>query len=163
MSKTQIATFAGGCFWGVEDLFRKTPGVISAVSGYMGGQTDNVTYRDVCTGTTGHAEVVQVTFDPDLTSFRELLHTFFEIHDPTTLNRQGPDHGTQYRSAVFFHTPQQEEETKSFIAWAQEHFPRPIVTEITPASTFHVAEDYHQRYFEKNGGHGCHIRRPFGR
>lgn len=163
MSTEQKATFAGGCFWGVEALFRSQPGVHDAISGYMGGHIKNVTYKEVCSGLTGHAEVVQVTFDPNVVSFKELCHLFWEIHDPTTLNRQGPDVGTQYRSAIYFHSDEQRIEAEASKAWAQEFFERPIVTEVTAAGEFYRAEEYHQRYFEKNGGHGCHVRRPFGR
>lgn len=157
------AMFAGGCFWGVEDLFRKVPGVHSATSGYSGGTVDDPGYRAVCTGTTGHAEVVLVEFDPQVVSYKELVHYFWEIHNPTTLNRQGPDVGTQYRSAIYTFNEEQAKEAAESKAWAQQFFPSPIVTEITPASEFFPAEDYHQKYFEKNGGHGCHIRRPIGR
>lgn len=163
MESTQTAIFAGGCFWGVEHLFRAQPGVLEAVSGYIGGHTDNPTYREVCSGQTGHAEAVRVIFDPTQTTYKELLHFFWEIHDPTTLNRQGPDHGTQYRSAVFTTTPEQQTEAEESKAWAQDYFPKPIVTEIVPATTFYPAEDYHQRYFEVHGAHGCHIRRKFAR
>lgn len=163
MSELAVATFAGGCFWGVEHLFRSLPGVKDAVSGYMGGHIPNVTYKEVCSGLTGHAEVVQVTFDPSQVNYQELLHFFWEIHDPTTLNRQGPDVGTQYRSAVFTHSPEQAAEAEASKTWAQSFFNKPIVTVIEPAQTFYPAEDYHQRYFEKHGAHGCHIRRPFGR
>lgn len=163
MAKTEIATFAGGCFWGVEDLFRKVPGVHDAVSGYIGGHLADPGYREVCSGLTGHAEAVEVTFDPEVVSYRELLHVFWEVHDPTTLNRQGPDIGTQYRSAVFVHSEEQRLAAEESKAWAQQFFSRPIVTEVVEASTFYPAEEYHQRYFEKNGGHGCHVRRPLGR
>lgn len=163
MSDTKVATFAGGCFWGVEHLFRQHPGVLEAVSGYMGGHVKNVTYKEVCSGLTGHAEVVQVTYDPAQVTFKELLHFFWEIHDPTTLDRQGPDVGPQYRSAVFTHDETQAQEAEESKAWAQAYFSRPIVTEITPAAEFWSAEDYHQRYFEKHEAHGCHVRRPFAR
>lgn len=159
----EIATFAGGCFWGVEHLFQRVPGVHTAISGYMGGTKDEPTYRDVCSGSTLHAEVVQVTYDPAQVSFKELCHFFYEIHDPTTLNRQGPDMGTQYRSAIFTHSADQQAEAEAITAWAQGFFPRPIVTQIVPASTFWEAEDYHQDYFEHHPNHGCHVRRPFGR
>mgnify|MGYP002625059203 CR=1 FL=1 len=163
MAKSEIATFAGGCFWGVEDLFRKVPGVMAAVSGYIGGSVDNPDYRSVCSGTTGHAEAVQITFDPEQVSYKELLHFFWEIHDPTTLNRQGPDVGTQYRSEIFTHSDEQMAEAEASKEWAQQFFSQPIVTAITPATEFFPAEEYHQEYFIKNGGHGCHIRRPIGR
>ena len=163
MSATKKAYLAGGCFWGVEDLFRKVSGVVEATSGYMGGHVNKVTYKEVCLGLTGHAEVVEVKYDPGQISYGELLHIFWEIHDPTTMNRQGPDIGTQYRSAIYFGTPEEQiiaEESKS---WAQQFFKSPIVTEITESSGFWPAEDYHQHYFERNGGHGCHLRRSFGR
>lgn len=147
-----VATLAGGCFWCIETVFNRLRGVESAVSGYMGGHTDNPTYRDICNGDTGHAEVVQVTFDPDVISFRELLDVFFTLHDPTQLNRQGNDVGTQYRSVIFWHTPEQKAEAEVAIAelTASKQFGAPIVTEVTEAVTFYPAEDYHQRYFEQN-------------
>ncbi|MBL8068203.1 MAG: peptide-methionine (S)-S-oxide reductase MsrA [Armatimonadetes bacterium] len=163
MAELELATVAGGCFWGVEDLFRKVPGVKSAVSGYIGGHSQNPTYREVCSGLTGHAEAVQIAFDPDVISYSEILHIFWEIHDPTTLNRQGPDIGTQYRSAIFVHSPEQRAAAEASKSWAQQFFPRPIVTSIEDASTFFPAEEYHQEYFSKNGGHGCHVRRSIGR
>jgi len=156
---TELATFGAGCFWGVEVTFRNTPGVKDAVVGYLGGSLANPTYKDVCTGRTGHAEVVQVTFDPDELSYDDLLDIFFATHDPTQLNRQGNDVGTQYRSAIFYHTPEQKrfaEESKAKLQ-ASGRFRRPIVTEITPASTFYLAEDYHQRYLEKRGLATCHV------
>ncbi|MEW6120485.1 MAG: peptide-methionine (S)-S-oxide reductase MsrA [Pseudomonadota bacterium] len=148
----EIATLAAGCFWCLETVFNRLRGVESAVSGYMGGHTPNPTYRDICNGDTGHAEVVQVTFDPEVIAFRDLLDVFFTIHDPTQLNRQGNDVGTQYRSAIFWHTPEQKVEAEAFIAAlnASGQFGAPLVTEVTEASTFHPAEDYHQRYFEQN-------------
>ncbi len=156
----QKATFGAGCFWGVESNFRQIPGVIDARVGYLGGTLDNPTYEDVCTDRTGHAEVVQVTYDPQKVSYEKLLDAFWTMHDPTQLNRQGPDYGTQYRSAIFFHTPEQEAIAKRSKEEAQRsgRFKRPIVTEITPASKFYEAEDYHQRYFEKRGiAPTCHI------
>src|SRR5215211_334492 len=149
---TELATFGAGCFWGVEHIFRKVPGVIEAVSGYSGGFVENPTYRLVCTGTTGHAEVVQVRFDPEVVSFRELLEVFFTIHDPTTLNRQGADVGPQYRSAVFYHCEEQgriAEEVSSKLE-ADGVWDDPRVTEVTPFEAFYVAEDYHQEYFQNN-------------
>jgi peptide-methionine (S)-S-oxide reductase len=148
----ELATLAGGCFWCLEAVFNKMKGVETALSGYMGGQTLNPSYREVCSGTTGHAEVVQVAFDPAIVSFREILDVFFTIHDPTTLNRQGNDAGTQYRSAIFYHSPEQKQTAESFIAelTAAKAWPAPIVTEVTPAVTFYPAEDYHQEYFEHN-------------
>jgi peptide-methionine (S)-S-oxide reductase len=156
---TELATFGAGCFWGVEVTFRNTPGVKDAVVGYLGGTMANPTYKDVCTGRTGHAEVVQVEYDPAEVSYDKLLDVFWENHDPTTLNRQGPDVGTQYRSAIFYHSPEQKrlaEESKKQLE-ASGRFKRPVVTEITPASTFYLAEDYHQRYLEKRGLASCHI------
>lgn len=152
------ATFAGGCFWGVENLFNQMPGVIEAVSGYEGGTRDNPTYEQVCSGRTGHAEAVEVTYDPTKVTYDELLNAFWNMHDPTTLNQQGPDRGHQYRSAIFFHDPAQEAAARRSKEAAQRYFDRPIVTEIVPASTFWRAEEYHQRYFEKHPGHyGCHF------
>ena len=146
----EIATFGAGCFWGVEAAFRRVPGVIDAVVGYSGGHTENPSYKDVCTDETGHAEVVQVTFDPEKVSYEQLLDAFWKIHDPTQVNRQGPDFGTQYRTAIFFHTPEQALE-------ASGKFRRPIATEITPAGKFWRAEEYHQRYLDKRGAASCHI------
>jgi peptide-methionine (S)-S-oxide reductase len=148
----QTATLAGGCFWCIETVFNRLHGVESAVSGYMGGRTTKPTYEDICNGDTGHAEVVQVTFDPDVISYRELLDVFFTLHDPTQFNRQGNDVGTQYRSAIFWHTPEQKAEAEAVIAelTALKQFGAPIVTEVAEATTFYPAEDYHQRYFEQN-------------
>jgi peptide-methionine (S)-S-oxide reductase len=148
----ETATLAGGCFWCIETVFNQLRGVESAVSGYMGGHTANPTYKDICNGDTGHAEVVQVTFDPHVISYRELLDVFFTLHDPTQLNRQGNDVGTQYRSAIFWHTPEQRSEAEAAIAElsASGRCGAPIVTEVTEAATFYPAEDYHQRYFEQN-------------
>jgi peptide-methionine (S)-S-oxide reductase len=147
-----IATLAGGCFWCIESVFNRLRGVGSAVSGYMGGHTLNPTYKDICNGDTGHAEVVQVTFDPAVISYRELLEMFFTLHDPTQLNRQGNDVGTQYRSAIFWHTPEQKAEAEAVMAelTAANQFDAPIVTEVTEAETFYPAEDYHQGYFDQN-------------
>lgn len=152
------ATFGAGCFWGVEHFFREVPGVIDAVSGYAGGKIDNPTYRQVCSGATNHAEVVEVTFDPAKVSYGTLVDLFFKMHNPTTLNRQGPDVGTQYRSAIFTHGAEQERVAKERLeaAKASGRYKQPIVTQIEPAQTFWQAEDYHQRYFEKNGG-SCHV------
>jgi len=151
---SEIATLAGGCFWCLEAVFDELQGVVSVESGYMGGQTPRPTYEDVCGGRTGHAEVVRVTFDPAVLAYEDLLGVFFAIHDPTTLNRQGNDAGTQYRSAIFFHGPEQERIAKAFVEkLAKEKvFSRPVVTEIVPASEFHIAEDYHQEYFKRVGG-----------
>jgi peptide-methionine (S)-S-oxide reductase len=144
------ATFGAGCFWGVETAFRKVEGVTDATAGYSGGDLENPTYGDVCSGTTGHAEVVEVEYDPSKVSYEELLEVFWENHDPTTLNRQGLDVGTQYRSVIFFHTPDQGAAARASKEKAQARYKPPIVTEITPASEFYRAEEYHQRYFEKN-------------
>ena len=151
---SEIATLAGGCFWCLEAVFDELQGVESVESGYMGGKTPKPTYDDVCGGGTGHAEVVRVTFDPAVLPYEELLGVFFSIHDPTTLNRQGNDVGTQYRSAIFFHGAEQERIARSFVdRLAKEKlFSKPIVTQIAPASEFHVAEDYHQEYFRRVGG-----------
>jgi peptide-methionine (S)-S-oxide reductase len=153
------ATFGAGCFWGVEAAFRKIKGVTSTAVGYMGGTLRDPTYEDVCTDRTGHAEVVQVEYDPSQVSYDDLLRVFWENHDPTTLNRQGPDLGTQYRSVVFFHTPQQEAAAKvAKEAVAKSgRFKRPIVTEIKPAPEFWRAEEYHQQYLEKRGLAHCHL------
>jgi peptide-methionine (S)-S-oxide reductase len=154
MSNTkEIATLAGGCFWCVEAVYDQLKGVESVESGYMGGKTLNPTYEDICNGDTGHAEVIRITYDPVIVSFRDLLEVFFVIHDPTTLNRQGNDAGTQYRSAIFYHSPEQKQIAEQVIAnigkagiWSS-----PIVTEVTAASTFYEAEDYHQEYFARTG------------
>ena len=153
----QMATFAAGCFWQVEVDFRNTGGVTDAVVGYTGGDLANPSYEQVCTGSTGHAEACEVIFDPGLVSFDELLDVFWKIHDPTQLNRQGPDVGSQYRSAIFFHTPEQETEAIASRDRAQERFADPIVTEIVPATHFWPAEGYHQRYLEKRGVASCRI------
>ena len=147
------ATFAAGCFWGVEAAFRQVKGVVSTSVGYTGGSFDDPTYEDVCSGRTGHAEAVEVEYDPSKVSYEELLTMFWDSHDPTTLNRQGPDVGTQYRSAIFFHTPEQGSAAIASKEKLQRsgRYKKPIVTEITPASQFYRAEDYHQQYFEKRG------------
>jgi peptide-methionine (S)-S-oxide reductase len=153
------ATFGAGCFWGIEAAFRQIDGVKSTAVGYMGGTMKNPTYQDVCSSRTGHAEVVQVEFDPALVSYEQLLNAFWENHDPTTLNRQGPDVGPQYRSAIFFHTPEQEaaaKASKDTIA-RSGRFHRLVVTEITPAPEFWRAEEYHQQYLEKRGVSHCRI------
>ena len=152
MSKREITTLAGGCFWCLEAVYDGMEGVLSVESGYMGGRQPNPTYHDVCTGRTGHAEVVQVTFDPDVASYRDILEVFFAIHDPTTLNRQGNDAGTQYRSAIFYHSDEQRATAEDVIRelTAAKAFHDPIVTEVAPASAFYVAEDYHQEYFANN-------------
>ena len=152
------ALFGAGCFWGVEHFFREVPGVIDAVSGYAGGNVDNPSYKQVCTDRTGHAEVVEVTFDPALVSYGTLVDLFFKMHDPTQLNRQGPDVGTQYRSVIFTNSHEQERIAKEELAKAQAsgRYRRPIVTTIEPVRPFWRAEEYHQRYFEKHGG-SCHV------
>ena len=154
------AIFAAGCFWGVEATFRQLPGVISTRVGYTGGDFANPTYKDVCTDRTGHAEAVEVEYDPKKLSYDTLLNTFWENHDPTQLNRQGPDWGTQYRSAIFFTTPEQEAEAKASKAALEKsrRYSKPVVTQIVPASTFFQAEDYHQQYLEKKGLASCHIK-----
>lgn len=153
------ATFGAGCFWGVEETFRRLPGVESTQVGYMGGHTSNPTYKQVCTDGTGHAEVVEVTYDPSKIAYPDLLGVFWANHDPTTMNRQGPDVGAQYRSAVFFHSPEQQAEAQAFKEKLERSkiYKRPIVTEITPAGEFWRAEDYHQQYLAKRGQSHCHI------
>lgn len=155
----EIATFGAGCFWGVEAAFREIEGVSSTRVGYIGGAFDNPTYRDVCSGRTGHAEGVEVTYDPAVVSYDRLLSAFWEVHDPTTLNRQGPDVGAQYRSVIFFHNPAQHDAaqaSKEALQQSGKHS-RDIVTEIAPASQFWEAEDYHQQYFEKQGIAHCRV------
>jgi peptide-methionine (S)-S-oxide reductase len=154
------ATFGAGCFWGVESAFREVKGVSDVAVGYMGGNLENPSYKDVCTDRTGHAEVVQVDFDPAQVSYEQLVRVFFEIHDPTTLNRQGPDWGTQYRSVIFFHDAEQEAAARKIVEELDRsgHFPRKIVTQIAPATEFWRGEEYHQRYFEKHGIPSCHTR-----
>jgi peptide-methionine (S)-S-oxide reductase len=154
---TEKATFGAGCFWSVEVEFRNVPGVKDAAVGYMGGSLENPTYQQVCTDRTGHAEVVEVEFDPSEVSYEHLLDTFWSLHDPTQLNRQGPDVGTQYRSAVFFHTPEQREQAAEAKARVQARLDRPVVTEIVPASEFWRAEEYHQQYLVKRGRASCAI------
>ena len=144
----EIATLGGGCFWCVEAIFQDLKGVLAVESGYSGGQVSNPSYREICTGLTGHAEVIRVTFDPSLISFREILDIFFAYHDPTTLNRQGNDVGTQYRSVIFFHSPEQKIIAEAAKAAAAEIWDDPIVTEISPAAAFYKAEDYHQNYYK---------------
>jgi len=148
----EVATLAGGCFWCLDSVFRDLKGVEKVESGYSGGQYPNPTYRDVCSGMTGHAEVVQITFDPSVVSFRDLLGVFFTIHDPTTLNRQGADVGTQYRSAVFYHSPEQREAAEDIIDELNRNhvWDDPIVTEVTALTKFYPAEEYHQNYFARN-------------
>lgn len=153
------ATFAAGCFWGVEAAFRQIDGVVSTRVGYTGGTWENPTYSDICTGKTGHAEAVEVTFDPSIVSYDKLLDVFWKIHDPTTLNRQGPDTGTQYRSTIFYHNDEQKKkaiESRERLQTSRK-YKKEIVTEIVPASEFYEAEEYHQRYFEKHGHSACRI------
>lgn len=155
----QKATFAAGCFWGVEETFRQTRGVIGTAAGYTGGAPSQPSYEQVCSGRTGHAEAVEVTYDPNQVTYETLLKTFWENHDPTTLNRQGPDVGEQYRSAIYVHSPEQEAAANASKASleASGRFRRPIVTQIVPASTFWRAEEYHQQYLAKRGSSSCHI------
>ncbi len=153
----ELATLAGGCFWGMEDLIRKIPGVIDTEVGYTGGSVPNPSYEQVCTGTTGHAESIQVKFDPNRLTYGELLQFFFRMHDPTTLHRQGGDIGTQYRSAIFYHSDTQREIAEKMKVIASEKWKKTVVTEIVPAGPFYPAEEYHQDYLEKNpGGYTCH-------
>ena len=153
------ATFGAGCFWGVEAAFRQVPGVTATAVGYAGGTTQNPTYADVCSDATGHAEVVEVTFDPAKVSYEQLLNVFWENHDPTQLNSQGPDYGTQYRSVIFTHSPQQQAAAEASKAQleASGRFRRPVVTQILPAAPFYRAEEYHQQYLEKRGRTHCHL------
>jgi peptide-methionine (S)-S-oxide reductase len=153
------ATFAAGCFWGVEAAFRQIAGVLGTAVGYTGGQSQNPTYEQVCTDRTGHAEAVEVEFDPAKVSYDQLLAVFWQNHDPTQLNRQGPDYGSQYRSAIFYHTPEQQAAAEASMKQLAESgkFNRPIATQIVPAAEFHRAEEYHQQYLEKRGQSSCHI------
>jgi peptide-methionine (S)-S-oxide reductase len=156
---TEKATFAAGCFWGVEETFRQLKGVKTTTVGYTGGHSENPTYEEVCTDTTGHAEAVEVEFDPAQVRYGDLLDVFWSNHDPTQLNRQGPDFGKQYRSAIFFHTAEQERlarESKEQLT-AEHRYSRPIMTQIVPATTFYPAEEYHQQYLAKRGQRVCHL------
>ncbi len=155
----QKATFAAGCFWGVEEAFRKLKGVKSTMVGYTGGKLENPSYEDVCTDETGHAETIQVQYDPNEISYEQLLNVFWSVHDPTTKDRQGPDIGSQYRSMISYHTLEQETLAKKSKEQLERSgkFKRKIVTEIVPASTFYKAEDYHQKYYEKRGGGSCYV------
>ena len=154
----ESVTFGAGCFWGVEYVFERVPGVLHTEVGYEGGGTENPTYRDVCSHTTGHAEVARITFDPSVVSFEQLLEVFWAMHDPTQVNRQGPDVGDQYRSAIYTESDEQLRLAEASRDRAQARFPRPIATEIAPATTFYPAEDYHQRYYDKNGHEPyCHV------
>jgi len=156
---TELATFAAGCFWGIEDAFRRTPGVVEAVSGYAGGHVEHPTYAQVCNGATGRTESVEVTFNPEKTTYEKLVRRFFEIHDPTQLNQQGPDVGEQYRSAIFYHSSEQQEVAERVKReLAPQYHPKTIATSIEPATEFWKAEEYHQRYSEKHPGQVvCHI------
>jgi peptide-methionine (S)-S-oxide reductase len=156
---TEKATFGAGCFWGVEATFRQVPGVVDVAVGYAGGDFPNPTYRDVCSDQTGHAEVVEVEYDPAQVAYEKLLDVFWENHDPTTMNRQGPDVGTQYRSVIFYHSPEQERAARASKERLERFgaYHRPIVTQIEPAGEFYRAEEYHQRYLEKRGLAHCHI------
>ncbi len=159
---TQLATLAGGCFWGVEELFRELPGVISTRVGYTGGSLANPRYEDVKTGRTGHAEALEISFDPKRLSYADLLRFFFRLHDPTTRNQQGNDRGSQYRSAIFFHDEEQKRLAAEVMAEVDRSgkWPKPVVTELVPATAFYSAEDYHQKYLVKNpGGYTCHFLR----
>lgn len=156
-NKLEKATFAAGCFWGVEAAFRSLAGVKSTQVGYIGGSLRNPTYQDVCTDETGHAEAVEVSYDPAVVNYGDLLRVFWENHNPTTLNRQGPDVGTQYRSAIFYHSPEQQKEAQASRDAAQSRFSKPIVTQIVPAEEFWRAEEYHQQYLEKRGLAHCHL------
>ncbi len=157
--KTEKAVFAAGCFWGVESAFRQVAGVIDTQVGYTGGKTADPTYKEVCIDTTGHAEAIEITFDPSKVSYAKLLDLFWRMHDPTQVNRQGPDTGTQYRSAIFYYSPEQKAAAESSKAALEKSgkYKKPIATQILPAGPFYRAEEYHQRYFEKNGGPACHI------
>ena len=155
------AVFAGGCFWGVEAIFQELDGVIGTTVGYTGGNTENPTYKDICYKDTGHAEAIEIIFDPTKITYNELLAYFWRLHDPTTVNRQGPDRGSQYRSAIFYYSPEQKSAAEEVMIEAQKKWSKPIVTEITPAAIFYPAENYHQDYFKNQGGHhtGCHYLR----
>jgi len=156
---TEKATFGAGCFWGVEVKFGQIPGVLETAVGYEGGELPHPTYKEVCTDRTGHAEVVELTFDPERVTFERILDAFFELHDPTQMNRQGPDYGSQYRSVIFYHSEEQCLAAKKKIEELQVEgrFPKPIVTLVVPAETFWKAEEYHQKYLEKRGMASCHI------
>ncbi|MDD1708737.1 MAG: peptide-methionine (S)-S-oxide reductase MsrA [Methanoregulaceae archaeon] len=160
MTHREKATFAAGCFWGVEAAFREVKGVISTQVGYTGGRTQDPTYEEVCTGRTGHAEAVEVIFDADIVSYQELLELFWSIHDPTQLNRQGPDYGTNYRSAIFYHSDDQKnlaEGSRKKLEDSMRLGRRPVVTEIVPATVFYPAEEYHQQFYEKQGRRSCRV------
>lgn len=154
MAKEEVALLGGGCFWCIEAVYQRVKGVRAAISGYAGGESAHPDYRAVCSGSTGHAEVVRISFDPDIISFKEILDIFWVIHDPTTLNRQGADRGTQYRSVIYYHNAFQKETAEASIAQAQKEFSNPIVTELSPAPEFYTAETYHQNYYDLNGTQG---------
>ncbi len=154
---TEKALFAAGCFWGIEASFRALDGVLEAISGYGGGQMENPDYKSVCEGTTGHAEAVEITYDPEKITYEALLNHFWQCHNPTQLNRQGPDYGTQYRSAIFYYNDEQKQKATEAKKAIAPTFPKPIATEITAFTNFYPAEEYHQRYFEKKGIQACHI------
>lgn len=159
--KTELAMFGAGCFWGVEHIFKDQPGVLDAVSGYSGGRTSNPTYQEVCEGNTGHVEVVQLTFDPSQTSYEQLVTIFFRLHDPTQVNRQGPDIGEQYRSVIYFYNDEQKQVAEAVKARRAPMYKKPIATTIEPARTFYKAEDYHQDYYVRTGKQPyCHFLRP---
>lgn len=153
--KLEKATFGAGCFWGVEERFREVKGVVDVISGYTGGSLDHPTYEDVCTGTTGHAEAVEVTFDPSIVSYKDLLELFWSIHDPTQVNRQGLDIGSNYRSVIFYHSEAQKKAAMESKKELEKRINKKVATEITPASTFWKAEEYHQKYLQKHGRHVC--------
>lgn len=155
--KSHLATFAAGCFWHVEEVFRTVNGVLKTTVGYTGGETINPSYKEVCNGTTGHAEAVQLEFNPEIISYQKLLDVFWDVHDPSTLNRQGHDIGTQYRSAIFYHTEEQKQQALESKTQQQKKYVKPIVTEIIAASTFYPAEEYHQNYLMKRGAKTCGI------
>jgi peptide-methionine (S)-S-oxide reductase len=162
-TRTEKATFGAGCFWQVEMAYRDSPGVVDAAVGYEGGHTENPTYEEVCSGTTGHAEVTQVIFDPDQVSYEELVEKFWAVHDPTQLNRQGPDVGDQYRSTIFTHSDEQAEIARRSLEGAQQRFRQPIVTKIEPATGFNRAEEYHQCYLQKRQSPGGMLKTLLGR
>ena len=155
MKKLEKATFAAGCFWGIEAAFREIKGVTDVISGYIGGNTKNPTYEQVCSGKTGHAEAVEITFNPEIVSYKKMLEIFWKVHNPISLNRQGLDIGTNYRSAIFYHDEKQKQEAIESVKNAQKMFKDKIVTKITKASEFYKAEEYHQKYLEKHGRHIC--------
>lgn len=156
-NKTEKATFAAGCFWGVQAYFDEVPGVVSSVVGYTGGHTENPSYEQVCAHTTGHAEAVELEFDPSKVTYEVLLKHLFRIHDPTQLNRQGPDVGDNYRSAIFYHNEEQKEQAEKTIEGLKPEYKDTIVTQVVPAETFYIAEEYHQKYTQRTGMGACHV------